>query len=399
MHPAERLRAAAPDGQFAGKHLLLCVTGSIAAVEDVKLIREFLRRGGDVTVAMTESATRIIHPEALWFASGKKVITALDGDVQHVALCTNGPGSADAILVAPCTANVISKLATGICDDAVSTMLVTALGSDKPILIAPSMHGSMWANAIIKENLAKLAPLGVQIIPPQIDEGKAKMAEIETIVLATGRRMLGSPLKGKKITVIGGSTEEPIDSVRSITNRSTGGTAMSLVKEAYLLGADVDLILGRCNASLPTLVKITRFKTVADLKKIVAGRRFGTVLVPAAISDFTVDKPVKGKIPSGTERVALVLKRTSKIIDSMKAGCIIGFKLEAGVAVDELIERAKARMKAGKMAAIVANRIEDITDECSIAYFVDRTGKSVEIKGSREEIARGIIRNLTKVIR
>jgi len=399
MHPAERLRLAAGNSQFAGKHLLLCVTGSIAAVEDVKLVREFLRRGCEVTVAMTESATRIIHPEALWFASGKKVITALDGDVQHVTLCAPGPGSADALLVAPCTANVISKLAMGICDDAVSTMLVTALGSGKPILIAPSMHGSMWANAIIKENLEKLESLGVEIISPQIDEGKAKMADVEAIVLATGRKVLGSPLRGKKIAVIGGSTEEPIDSVRSITNRSTGGTALSLVKEAYLLGADVEFIMGQCRMTPPAFVKVTRFKTVADLKKIVSGRRFGTVLVPAAISDFTVEKPVKGKIPSDSDRLALTLKRAPKVIGSIKASCVVGFKLEANVSVEELKERAKARMKSGKMSAIVANRIEDMTDESSTAYFIDRSGRSVELKGGREEIARGIIGNLAKVIK
>jgi len=399
MHPAERLRSASGKGQFAGKHLLLCVTGSIAAVEDVRLIREFLRRGCEVTVAMTESATRIIHPEALWFASGKKVITALDGDVQHVTLCAQGPGSVDAVLVAPCTANVISKLATGICDDMVSTMLVTALGCGKPIILAPSMHDSMWSNAIIKENVEKLASLGVTMITPNLEEGKAKMADIETVVLIAGRIILGSPLKGRKITVIGGSTDEPIDSVRSVTNRSTGGTAMSLAKEAYLQGAEVELMLGRCNATPPSFIKVKRFKTVADLKKMTSGKRFDIVLVPAAISDFTVEKPVKGKVSSDTDRLTIALNRTPKIVDSMKARSIIGFKLEAGVTVEELKERAVARMKAGKMSAIVANRVEDITDESSTAYFIDRSGESVELKGTREEIARGIMANLTKVIK
>lgn len=399
MHPAERLRLAAGKGQFTGKHLLLCVTGSIAAVEDVRLVREFLRRGCEVTVAMTESATRIIHPEALWFSSGKKVITALDGDVQHVTLCSQGPGSVDAILAAPCTANVISKLATGICDDAVSTMLVTALGSGKPIIIAPSMHASMWTNAVIKENLKKLVSLGVILIRPNLEEGKAKMADIETVVLTAGRILTGSPLKGKKITVIGGSTDEPIDSVRSISNRSTGGTAMSLVKEAYLQGAEVELMLGRCNATPPSFVNVKRFKTVADLKRMTSGKKFGIVLVPAAISDFTVKNPVKGKISSDKDKLTLTLKRTSKIVDSIKASSIIGFKLEAGLTIEELKERAVARMKAGKMSAIVANKVEDITDEISTAYFIDRSGKSVELKGTREEIARGIMANLLKVIK
>jgi phosphopantothenoylcysteine decarboxylase/phosphopantothenate--cysteine ligase len=399
MHPAERLRQSAVNGQFAGKHILLCVTGSIAAVEDVKLVREFLRRGGEVTVAMTESATRIIHPEALWFASGKKVITALDGEVQHVTMCAPGPGSADAVLVAPCTANVISKLAMGICDDAVSTMLVTALGAGKPILVAPSMHGSMWGNPIIKENIAKLSSLGVELVPPLIEEGKAKMADIEMVVLMTGRKILDSPLKGKRITIIGGSTEEPIDSVRSITNRSTGGTAISLVREAYIQGAEVDFIMGRCGMPAPSYVRTKRFRTVAELKKIVSGKRFGIVLVPAAISDFTVEKPVKGKISSDKGKLSIALKRTPKIVDSIKASSIIGFKLEAGVTVDALKERARARLKGSRMSAIVANRVEDITDERSTAFIIDKSGKSIELKGTREEIARGIIGYLAKVIK
>ena len=399
MHPAERLLAASKGGRLSGTHLLLCVTSSIAAVEDVKLVREFLRNGAEVTVAMTEDATRIIHPDSLWFASGKKVILQLDGDVQHVSLCTSAEDSADAVLVAPCTANMISKLAMGICDDAVSTMLVTALGAGKPILLAPSMHGSMWANKIIQENLEKLKDLGVEVIAPSMDEGKAKMADIETIVLATGRNMLGRPLKGKKVVVIGGSTSEPIDSVRSITNKSTGGTATSLAKDAYLLGADVELVMGQCCMALPKSIKTQRFRTVAELKKIISGKKYSIALVPAAISDYTVDKPMKGKIPSDRESLTIALRRADKIVDSIKAGTIVGFKLEAGVKVDELKERAIARLRSSKMSVMVANRLEDISPEDSTVYILGKSGKSIELSGSREKIAQGILDYLVREVK
>jgi phosphopantothenoylcysteine decarboxylase/phosphopantothenate--cysteine ligase len=399
MHPAERLLAASKEGRLSGTHLLLCVTSSIAAVEDVRLVREFLRNGAEVTVAMTEDATRIIHPDSLWFASGKKVILQLDGDVQHVSLCSSAEDSADAVLVAPCTANMISKLAMGICDDAVSTMLVTALGAGKPVLLAPSMHGAMWANKIIQENIEKLVDLGVELIPPSMDEGKAKMADIETIVLSAGRSMLGHPLKGKKVVVIGGSTAEPIDSIRSITNISTGGTATSLAKDAYLLGADVELLIGQCNMPSPKVFKTQRFKTVAELKKLVSGKKYSIALVPAAISDFTVDKPVKGKVPSDKESLTIVLRRTSKIVDSIRADSIIGFKLEAGVKVEELKERAITRLRSSKMRAIVANRLEDITPDHSKVYLLDRSGKAIELSGSREKIARGILDYLLRVVK
>lgn len=396
MHPAERIRLGATNGSLSGKRLLVCVTGSIAAVETVKLVRSLLRMGAEVTVSMTEAATRIIHPEALWFASGKEVITRLDGDVRHVTMCGSGEGSVDAVLVTPCTANMISKLASGICDDAVSTMLVTALGAGKPIALAPSMHGDMWGNRIIQENMEKLSSLGVSIVPPVMDEGKAKMADTDSIILYAGRSVLGTPLRGKKITIIGGATAEPIDEVRSITNKSTGGTAVALAKESYMLGADVELLMGDCNVRLPGVIPITRFGTVRDLKKTVSGRKFGIVLVPAAISDFSPDRTVKGKISSDKESVSIVLKRTDKIIDEIEADTLIGFKLEVGASVEELKERARERMIASSMAAIVANRLEDVTDETSRAFLIDRSGRETEFFGTREEIARGIVAHIAK---
>lgn len=396
MHPADRLKASASDGPFANKHILLCVTGSIAAVEDVKLVREFLRRGADVTVAMTESATRIIHPEALWFASGKKAILQLDGDVQHVTLCSSGEGGADVVLVAPCTANMISKLAMGVCDDAVSTMLVTALGAGKHIIIAPGMHGDMWANKIIEENLSKLASLGVEIVNPSMNEGKAKMADIDAIVHATGRKILGAPLNGRKVTVIGGSTAEPIDAVRVITNVSTGGTAISLAREAYLRGADVELLMGNCSVPLPEFISIKQFKTVRDLQKLVSGKKFDIVLMPAAVSDYAPDKALKDKMPSEKESISLVLKRTEKIIESIEAEELIGFKLEAGITVDELKESARERMSASEMTAIVANRLEDVKNDTSRAFMLVNSGRETELYGTREEIARGIIAQIIK---
>ena len=384
---------------MSGKHLLLCVTGSIAAVETVKLVREFMRSGADVTVAMTDCASRIIHPEALWFASGKKVITALDGDVQHVSLCGSKDDGVDIVLVAPCTANMISKLATGVCDDAVSTILVTSLGSGKPIVIAPGMHGSMWSNKVISENIGKLESLGVEIVPPVIEEGKAKMADIETIFLAAGRRISGSPLKGRKVTIIGGSTVEPIDSVRFISNASTGGTSIELAKQAYLRGAEVELVIGQCAVKMPAFARVRRFKTVSDLLGLVTGRRYDIVLVPAAISDFKVEKPAKGKISSDKGDVKLVLKRTKKVVDSISAKVLVGFKLEAGTTIGELKERAILRMRSTGMTAIVANRLEDVTDASSRAFLIDKAGKAIELKGSREAIARGIVGFLEKVVR
>lgn len=398
MHPAEMLRDSGKNGRFAGKHVLLCVTGSIAAVEDVKLVREFLRNGADVTVAITERATRIIHPDALWFASGKKVITALNGDVQHVVLCGSAPRSADAVLVAPCSANMISKIASGICDDAVSTMLITAIGAGKPVLIAPSMHGDMLRNPVIQENLEKLRSLGITIIDPHIEEGKAKMADLDFIMFATGRNLLGGDLRGRKVTVIGGATAEPIDSVRLLTNISTGGTAVALAKEAYLRGADVELWMGNCSVQLPKFIPVKRFKTAKELGRMVSAKKLDIVLMPAAVSDYSPDRTFEGKMPSDKDSLSVVLRRNEKIIDSIDAAILVGFKLEVGVSIEELKQRAIGRMSGSRMTAIVANRLEDRKEDKSRVFMIDKSGDEVELFGTKEEIAIEIIDHLIKVI-
>lgn len=396
MHPAERLRSSGSNDLFAEKHILLCVTGSIAAVETVRLVREFTRRGADVTATMTESATEIIHPDALWFASGKPVITELDGSVQHVTLADSGMGGADIFVVAPCSANTISKLACGICDDAVSTILVTALGTGKPIVIAPAMHKHMWGNPMIGDNIEAIITAGVEVVIPLFSENKAKMASIDNIVHSTARRLYGSGLSGRKVTVIGGSTYEPIDSVRAVTNYSTGGTAVSLAREAYIRGAEVELIMGRSSVPFPEFIQVHRFDTAADLGAIISAKEFDILLMPAAVSDFTPSKKIDGKLDSSLDTISIELKRNKKLVDQAKAKLKIGFKLEVGIDMGELRQRATSKLKESGMTAIVANRMEDVRDDLSKALLIDRDGKELELEGGRDEIARSIMKYIAE---
>jgi phosphopantothenoylcysteine decarboxylase/phosphopantothenate--cysteine ligase len=129
------------------------------------------------------------------------------------------------------------------------------------------------------------------------------------------------------------------------------------------------------------------------------GRKFDIVIVPAAISDYKVNKPIKGKIPSDKETVTIVLKKTKKVIDSISAKIIVGFKLETGVTVGELLTRARARMKTAGMTMIVANRLEDVTDFDSRAFLIGKSGKEIELKGTRDDVARGIFEQIGKVVR
>jgi phosphopantothenoylcysteine decarboxylase/phosphopantothenate--cysteine ligase len=161
--------------------------------------------------------------------------------VEHVTYCGDG-GSADLLLIAPCTANTISKIACGIDDTPVTTFATTALGSGMPVLIVPAMHHSMYRHPAVRGNLECLRAWGIGIIDPRIEEGKAKIADNETIVLWNERTILGQPLKGKRVLITSGPCREPVDDIRVLTTRSSGLMGRALALEAFRLGADVTVV-------------------------------------------------------------------------------------------------------------------------------------------------------------
>ena len=162
MHPADEIRGS-KSKRLSKKRIVLAVTGSIVAVETIKLSRELIRHGAEVFPVMTPSATKIIHPDSLWFATGNKPIIELSGKTEHVSFCGRVKNPADLLLISPCTANTISKIAHGIDDTAVSTFATTAIGSGVPILIVPAMHLSMYDHKIIQENIKKCKKAGFKI--------------------------------------------------------------------------------------------------------------------------------------------------------------------------------------------------------------------------------------------
>ena len=194
------------------KRIVLAVTGSIAAVETVKLAHELRRRGAEVIPVISEAACGIINPEALTYACQIPAITKITGMVEHVLYCGEG-GRADLLLIAPSTANTISKIATGIDDTVVTTFATTAIGRGMPVVLAPAMHESMYRHPIIKKNLETLKSIGIIVAPPKVEEEKAKIAEIETICLYAERALTKQDLKGKKVVISSGSCRETVDSV------------------------------------------------------------------------------------------------------------------------------------------------------------------------------------------
>ena len=173
---------------LAGKTIVLGVTGSIGAVRVVELARELIRNGADVHPVMTDAARHILHPDALHYATGNPVITELGGRVEHVEFC-GLKGRADLLLIAPATANTIGKIAYGIDDTTVTSFATTALGSGVPLMVVPAMHESMYRHPAVAENIVKLRSWGISIVGPKLEEGIAKIASNEEIVLEVERAL------------------------------------------------------------------------------------------------------------------------------------------------------------------------------------------------------------------
>jgi phosphopantothenoylcysteine decarboxylase/phosphopantothenate--cysteine ligase len=387
MHPINEIRGSASDA-LAGKRIVLGITGSIAAVEIVKLARELARHGAEVIPVMSRAATKIVHPDAVHFATGNVPIIELDGAVKHVELCGDSKYRADLLLIAPATANTISKIAQGIDDTSVTTMASCAMGSKMPIIIVPAMHGSMYSHDIIMENVDRLRSKGVVFVGPRMEERKAKMATQADIVRQVCRTLGPNDLKGRKVLVIAGSTREPIDDVRFISNVSTGRTGTAIAGEAHRRGADVEVWAGE-GLDIPDFASVKTFVSVRDLAVMAKKARADIIIVPAAISDFTL-KPAKGKVRSG-KAVKLQLEPAGKILGLLpRTGIIIGFKAETGVTMKELEKRARARMAEHDIDLIVANRLEDVKPDSTTALLLMPGKKAVQFKGRKTELARAI---------
>jgi len=398
MHPAERIRGAR-SLKLQGKTIVLGVTGSIAAVETVKLARELIRHGADVHAVLSKSATAIVHPNALQFATGHEVDVQLDGSMRYLAMCGKD-GKADLLLIAPCTSNTLSKIANGIDDTTVTTYAVNALGSGIPILIAPAAHETMMDNPAVLENVRKLRALGVEFVEPRREESKAKLADLDEIVARVIRRLGPRDLEGKKVLVIAGSSVEPIDDIRVVSNRSSGATGMELARSAFEHGAEVELWLGRHEVPVPAWIPTKSFDTTADLAGLVGDVDADVCLVPAAISDFSPKKR-KGKIPSREGSLTLDLEPTPKVLGALRKatkGTLVGFKAEAGVTAAELKAKAMALLKEADLDLVVANDVGAVKRDATTITVFDRKGRSVSFAGSKslaaEQIWRAVLHGI-----
>ncbi len=383
-----------------GKTIVLGITGSIAAVRCVELARELKRHGANVHAVMTKEAQKIIHPEAMKYATGNQVVTEITGVVEHVEFCGIG-GKASLLLIAPGTANTIGKIAHGIDDTTVTTFATTAFGSGIPIMIVPAMHESMYNHPIVIENIGKLTGLGVEFINPILEEGAAKIAPTDEVVLRVEKALFKKTLAGKRIIITGGATAEAIDPIRIITNRASGKTGIELAREAFRRGGDVTLVHRGCMG----IQGICEFnvESASDMTETVLeelGKGYDIFISAAAISDFIV-KPSKEKIKSGKE-VALKLKPAPKLIREARRKYpdlkIIGFKAETGISEDELIKRARNSMETLSMSMVVANDVSSggMGTENNEVYLIN--GGIRRISGTKREIAAKIMDKVEALI-
>ncbi len=400
MHPAERLRGTR-SLKLQDKTIVLGVTGSIAAVESVKLAHELIRHGAAVHAVLTRSATTIIHPNALEYATGRPVVTEITGTMEYLEMCGRD-GKADLLLIAPCTANTMGKIAHGIDDSTVTTYAANALGSGIPILLAPAAHESMMDNPAVVANVRRLKELGVETIDSKREEGKAKMADADAIVARVIRRLGPKELLDVRVLVVTGATVEPIDDVRVVTNRSTGGTGMELARVAYEHGADVELWVGRHEAPVPSWIPYRAFETTADLSEMAETASADICVVPAAVADFAPAKKAKGKIPSRQGGLTLNLEPTPKVIAKFRKGtkkALVGFKAEAGVSAADLKERAMALIKEADVDLVVANDMSKVRDDATAITIVDRKGHSESFEGSKALAAERVWRAVLHGVR
>ena len=387
---------------LAGKTIVIGVTGSIAAVHVVELARELIRNGADVYAVTTPSAERIIHPDALGYATGNNVITKLTGKIEHVEFC-GLKGRADLLLIAPATANTIGKIAHGVDDTPVTTFATTAIGSNIPVIVVPAMHEAMYNHPAVIENIEKMKEWGIIFIDPRLEEGIAKIASNKMIVLAAERALGNRDLAGKRIIITSGANAESIDPIRMLTNRSSGKTGVEIAIEAFRRGADVTIV-HKNRLGIPGIkenfAESANEMTDAVLTELEEG--YDALISAAAISDYTIDA-ASSKIKSGKELV-LKFKSTRKLIHEVREKypdlVITGFKAETGVTPDELMKRAWDTLNESKLDLIAANEVGKGgigTDENEVYLIGKDVLKPLHISGSKRLIASALLDELHKI--
>jgi len=368
---------------LTNKTVILGITGSIAAYKAADLASKLTQAGARVEVVMTESATKFIAPLTLRNITGRPVVTdmfelASEFSIEHVALAE----AADVVAIAPATACIIAKLAVGISDD---MLTCTVLATKAPVILAPAMDVNMFQNPITQENLAKLKARGFTIVDPaygRLASGKiglGRLAEADTII-GTIKQVLGrgGDLAGKHIVVTAGGTQEPIDPVRHIGNRSSGKMGYAIAEAARDRGAEVKLITAPTSLPEPIGIEVSHIRTTAQMKEAVAKAvtQADALIMAAAVTDYQPKSIAKAKIKKETPSLTLELIRTPDILTEVKGNFLkVGFAAES----EDIVANARQKLEKKQLDLIVANDITDPTSgfgaDTNKVILIDRAGK------------------------
>jgi phosphopantothenoylcysteine decarboxylase/phosphopantothenate--cysteine ligase len=392
--------------ELNGKRLVLCITGSVAAVQSPEIARALMRRGADVFVVMSPMAGKIIHPYLMEWATGNEVITELTGKIEHVALVGEHSLRVDLVLVAPATANTISKIACGIDDTTVTSVASTAFGSNCPVIIVPAMHESMYNHPILAKNIKELEALGVEFVGPRVEEGKAKIAKTKEIVNTVIHKLVsGQDFSGLKVLITAGATVEHIDPVRVVTNKSSGKMGVAITEEALSRGAEVTLVYGTGTEAPPSRAHLLTVETTEQMYDAVVSelksKRYDVVIAVAAAADWTPEKQYSYKVSShDLHSLELKLKPTAKIIDSVKKVSprtfLVAFRAEYKLPKKELIDSAYKRLLEAKADLIVVNDVGKkgvgFGTDTNEVFIIDKKKNIMHVQlAKKREVARKIL--------
>ena len=346
------------------KMVVLGITGGIAAYKAAEFVRLLVKEEVDIHVVMTQNAQKFITPLSFQTLSGNPVVTdpfALleDAQIGHIALAD----LAELVVILPATANTIGKIANGIADDFLSAMV---MATKAPVLFVPSMNVNMWENKALQKNIQTLLEIGYHLLEPGEGElacrwyGKGRLPELNEVVEKMEDLLSPKDLKGEKILITGGPTQEPIDPVRFITNRSSGKMGFALAKMARRRGAEVILITGPTSLPLPRRdIKLVPVRAAEEMRKAVFTHLEGSsvVIKAAAVSDYRPKVVSQKKIKKGDADTTLALERTKDILGELgkKKGnrILIGFAAET----EDLIANAKKKLKEKNLDFIVVNDV------------------------------------------
>lgn len=402
--------------KYTGKKILLGITGGISAYKMAEAVRYFVKNGAEVRVIMTRSACEFITPLTIETLSNNKVTTEIFPGREPLASEVTGTHHIDlaqwpdVFLIAPATGNIIGKIANGIADDPLSTV---AMASAAPIVIAPAMNDKMWLNPIVQKNVGTLKSYGYRFVDPEFGflaegyEGVGRLAELEKIYWSIDKVVIGSDiLKGKKILVTAGPTQEAWDAVRFLTNHSSGKMGYAVARQASLMGAEVTLVSGPVNMTPPPDVVIENV-TSAQAMKIAVEKYFQTtdvLIMTAAVADYKPAASAANKIKKqpGVTKIQIELEETPDILASVssKKNCqiIVGFAIET----DNEIANAKKKLEAKQLDFIVLNNPKEpgagFHHDTNIVTLIDKNGNEKLPQMSKDEVAVKILEKIKTLL-